>query len=364
MQADERYMRAALALAAKARGLTSPNPAVGAVVVRRGRVVGSGYHRRCGLPHAEAVALRRAGRLARGATLYVTLEPCGHFGRTPPCTGAIIESGVRRVVVAMKDPNPITDGRGIRKLMRRGIKVEVGLLSKEAQALNAPFVKSVTARMPFVTLKSAVSLDGKIAARTGDSKWITAPDARRYVRRLRARTDAVVTGVDTVIADDPELLARPMKLRQPARVIVDSRLRTPAGSRILGTVSSSPVMIFTTSGAPAAKRRMLAARGATVIAVKPKKGRVDLAEMMRRLCGMGIIDVFAECGGELAAGLIEEGLVDRFLFFVAPKIVGGRTAPTAVGGAGAGAVKDSLELGSFRIKRFARDVLIEASKGS
>lgn len=365
MKTDEKYMRMALALARRARGLTSPNPAVGAVIVKLGKVVGSGYHRRAGLPHAEAVAISRAGSLARGATLYVTLEPCNHFGRTPPCTDAIIASGIRRVVIGMRDPNPITDGRGIKKLSAHRISTTIGVLKDEAEGLNLPFIKFMKRGLPYVTVKIAESLDGKIATRTGDSKWISSNESRSRVQKMRESSDAVMVGVNTVIGDRPILLARAPygRARQPVRVIVDTRLRTPLDSPVLSTANVSPVIIATTEGATKKRFDAYRSKGATIIITKSRDGRVDLADLCRRLGRMGIINILVEGGGELVAGLLRAKLIDRFLFFIAPRIIGGILAPTSVEGLGAGNIKDAVDLKDIRVTRSSTDILIEARPG-
>lgn len=360
MNTDERYMRLALALARKASGLTNPNPAVGAVIVKNGIIVGRGYHKRCGLPHAEVNAIRQAGRRSAGATMYVTMEPCGHFGRTPPCTKAIIESGIKKVVVGMRDPNPVTNGKGIRKLKAAGIKVMSGLLENDARDLNRPFAKYIRTGMPYVTLKMAESLDGKIASRRGDSKWVSSEESRRFVHDLRGRVDAVMVGVNTLIRDDPSLLSKMSKEKQPARVIVDSRLKSPVSAKIFSSINISPVYIATAkrSGQPlGCKYERL---GVKVLYIDEKRGRVDLKRLMAGLGELGIIHVLAEGGGELAAGLIDDGLVDEFLFFVAPKIIGGRDAVTAVEGRGVDMVRDAKKLEDVTVRRCGEDILIKA----
>jgi len=352
-------MRLAIRLAKRAEGMTSPNPLVGAVIVRRGKVVGSGYHRKAGLPHAEVNALGRAGRDARGATLYVTLEPCDHFGRTPPCTDAIIKSGIKRVVAAMKDPNPVNNGKGIKKLRRHGIEVTVGLMEEESRLMNRPYLKFITEKMPYVTIKIAETLDGKIATRTGDSRWITSDSARRYVHRLRGSADAVMVGAGTVVRDDPLLTARIPGSRQPVRVVVDSRLRVPLNSKIFSGMKRSPVIIATTKKGKAAKR--FEGAGARLIFTRIKAGRVDIRDLLERLAGMGITSLMVEGGGELVAGFLEEGLADRVLFFIAPRIIGGRDAVTPVEGMGAARVADAIEVEEVRMKRFGRDILVEGT---
>ena len=344
MNTDEKYIRMALRLARKAKGLTNPNPAVGAVIVKNGRIVGKGYHKRCGLPHAEVNALNDAGAKARGAVLYVTLEPCDHFGRTPPCTDAIIKAGIRKVIIGMKDPNPVNNGRGIRTLNRAGISTAVGILEAEARGLNKPFIKFVTTGMPYVTVKMASSLDGKIATKTGDSKWITDTDSRNFVHGLRSRVDAIMVGINTVIKDDPLLLSSSSKEKQPIRVIVDSRFKTPRGARIFSRTDESPVIIATTKA-------------------KSKSGRVDLEDLLKKLGGMGIMHLLVEGGGELVASLVEKRLVDEFLFFIAPKIIGGRDAVTSVEGDGIKKMSQALVFNNMKIRRFKKDILIEASVG-
>jgi diaminohydroxyphosphoribosylaminopyrimidine deaminase/5-amino-6-(5-phosphoribosylamino)uracil reductase len=342
MNIDEKYMSIAIALAKKAQGLTNPNPTVGAVIVKDGKLVGKGYHKRCGLAHAEINALNAAGDKARGATLYVTLEPCNHFGRTSPCTDAIIRSGIKRVVIGMKDPNPVNNGKGIRNLNNHGIKTSVGILGEDAKALNKPFIKFITTGMPFVTVKMAESLDGKIATKTGDSKWITGEDSRRYVHKLRAKVDAVMVGANTVAKDDPGLISKVSGGKQPARVIVDSDGKIPKNAKIFSTTSISPVIIATAKGG---------------------RGRVDLRNLMKKLGGMGMIHILVEGGGELVASLVEKRLVDEFLFFIAGKIVGGRQALTPVEGMGISKMSQALILKDMKIRKFKKDILIEAEVG-
>ena len=332
-------MALAIALAKKAEGRTSPNPIVGAVIVKNNKIIGKGYHRKAGLPHAEIDALRDAGQRAKGATLYVTLEPCDHFGRTPPCTAAIIRSGIERVIIAMRDPNPVNNGSGIRKLKRHGIKTEVGLLAGDAMAMNRPYIKFITKRIPFVTVKVAQSLDGKIATGTGDSKWISGDDSRSYVHELRRGADAVMVGANTVRRDDPLLLSR-SRGKQPVRVVVSGRSGIPSGARIFSDSHKSPVIVVRPAGRFGKK--------------------VDLNRLLTALAKRGIINILVEGGGELIAGLVEKNLVDRFLVFIAPKIIGGRDAKTAVEGNGIKRIKDALRLKSMSVRRFKEDILIEA----
>ena len=353
-------MRRALALAQ--RGYTTPNPMVGAVIVKDGRVVGEGFHRRAGMPHAEVEALRRAGENARGATLYVTLEPCSHWGRTPPCADALIEAGVRCVYAAMQDPNPQVSGRGFAKLREAGIEVQVGVLEERARQLNEIFVKYHQTGMPFVTIKAAMSLDGKIATYTGDSKWITGEPARRLVHRLRARHDAVMVGVGTVVKDNPLLTVRLPRFKEPLhrlRVIVDSRLRCPEEAQVL-SVEHSPTLIATTESAPQDKIARLRERGVEIAVLPADGGRVDLRALMAMLAQRGVTGVLCEGGGTLIAGLLANRLVDKVVFFYAPRIIGGQDAHTAVDGEGFPSIERSLRLDRVHWRRVGCDMMVQA----
>ncbi len=363
MTADEKYMRLALWLAAKGGGKTSPNPMVGAVVVKGKVVVGQGYHHRAGEPHAEVLALRQAGEKARGATLYLNLEPCDHFGRTPPCTQAILQARIKRVVAGMKDPNPIVSGKGIRRLRRSGVRVDVGVLEEECRELNAAFVKYMTTGMPLVILKAAASLDGKIATRSGDSKWITSEASRNYVHRLRQSMDAVMVGIGTVLKDDPLLTARRPgggKDHQPLRIIVDSRLRIPLNSKIVKTAREYPTIIATTRAASLFKiRRLKKAHLAVWSLGSDGRGRVSLKKLMKELARKGVLSVLLEGGASMNASSLKEGIVDRVLLFLAPKIIGGRQAPGMIGGEGILRMREAGFVQILRIKRSGPDILIE-----
>jgi diaminohydroxyphosphoribosylaminopyrimidine deaminase/5-amino-6-(5-phosphoribosylamino)uracil reductase len=357
---DVVYMRRALELAGQAAGLTSPNPMVGAVVVRQGHVVGEGCHRAAGAPHAEIVALRAAGERARGATLYVTLEPCVHQGRTPPCVPAVVEAGVARVVVAMPDPNPLVDGRGLDRLRRASIGVEVGLLADEARALNRAFVTWVREGRPHVTLKTAMTLDGKIADTHGSARWISGEAARAEVHRLRSQVDAIVVGVGTALADDPALtvrLERPWP-REPYRVVVDGAARLPVAARLVGSGTVSRAVVAVGPSAPAERIAALRRAGVTVVECPGRDGRVDLAFVLGWLARRDVIAVLLEGGATLNAGFVEAGLVDRVVVFVAPILVGGQGAPTPVAGAGR-ALKDAVRLGRVASRRVGEDLVIE-----
>ena len=359
--AHERHMALALRLASRALGRTSPNPAVGAVLIKDGRIVGQGYHRRAGLPHAEIEALRRAGARARGATLYVTLEPCSHTGRTPPCCDAILRAGISQVVIASKDPNPITNGRGLRRLRRSGVRVVTGVLRQEARRLNEPFWRAMRSQMPLVIAKVGQSLDGKIATAHGESRWITSPAARRLAHRWRGRVDAVLVGVNTVLRDDPLLTARgaPRRAGRPLKVIVDSRLRTPPRARCLSARSPAPTLIATTVRA-GRKRDALRRRGAELLALPARGGRIPLRRLCRLLARRGVQSVLIEGGGEVLAGAFAERLVDRIVFFIAPLLIGGRAAPGSLGGAGAGRLAQAVRLADVTVHRVGPDLCVEA----
>jgi diaminohydroxyphosphoribosylaminopyrimidine deaminase/5-amino-6-(5-phosphoribosylamino)uracil reductase len=360
---DEDYMRVALRLARRAMGRTSPNPMVGAVIVSAGRIAGRGYHRSAGAPHAEVEALRRAGARARGATLYVTLEPCNHTGRTPPCCEAIIAAGISRVVAAMRDPNPITDGRGIARLRRAGISVLTGVLAREARALNEPFCKAMTTGLPWVVAKVGQSLDGKIATARGESRWITSPAARRLGHAWRARVDAMLIGITTVLRDDPRLTARgggASRAHRPIKVILDSRLRLPLTARCLSAQSPAPTIVATTVSPRHPKARALRARGVELITVPAERGRVSLRDVCRQLVARGIHSVLIEGGGEVLASAFEQRLVDRIDFCIAPVLIGGRTAPSALGGVGVNRLAEAIRLADVVYRPVGPDVRVEA----
>jgi diaminohydroxyphosphoribosylaminopyrimidine deaminase/5-amino-6-(5-phosphoribosylamino)uracil reductase len=360
IEEDERFMSLALDLALRGRGLTSPNPLVGAVVVRDGAVVGQGYHRRAGEAHAEVEAVREAGRRAHGATLYVTLEPCNHHGRTPPCVDAVLTAGVRRVVVAVADPNPRVIGGGASALRDAGVEVRVGCLEADARAANRIFFTAMERGRPHVTLKWAMTLDGKIAAFDRGARWITGEAAREEAHRLRSFSDAVVIGIGTALADDPALDVRlPTKWpREPLRVVVDSRARLPAAARLIGAGSPSRVVVAVADAAPDDRVARLVSRGVTVLACKTDGGRVDVSDLAAQLYAMDVMGVLVEGGSALHASFIEARLVDRVAVFVAPKLIGGTTAPTAIGGRGL-RLPDALRLDSPVARPVGDDWLIE-----
>ncbi|NLC58882.1 MAG: bifunctional diaminohydroxyphosphoribosylaminopyrimidine deaminase/5-amino-6-(5-phosphoribosylamino)uracil reductase RibD [Armatimonadetes bacterium] len=359
MTADERWMDAALRQARRALGLSSPNPAVGAVVVRDGMRVGEGHTQPPGGPHAEVMALRAAGERARGATLYVTLEPCAHHGRTPPCTEAVRHAGITRVVAAMEDPHAIVAGRGFAVLRAAGIAVDVGVREQPARAHLEAYIKHVRTGMPLGLLKCALSLDGKIATRTGDSRWVSGEAARRWVHRLRQEFDAVAVGVGTLLRDDPQLTVRlPGKRRDPLRVVFDTQARTPPDARLFA--AGGPVIIATSEHAPAERVAALEARGATILRLPEMDGRVSLDAAFRELGARGVMSVLLEGGGTVAAAALAAGVIDRVLFFLAPRLVGGREAPTPVEGLGVATMAEALRLERLRVRRVGEDLAVEA----
>ncbi len=354
-------MQRALALAERGRGLTSPNPLVGAVVVRGDRVVGEAAHLRAGGAHAEVAALQAAGDAARGGTLYVTLEPCAHQGRTPPCAPAVVRSGVTRVVVALSDPNPLVAGGGADVLRAAGIAVELGVLAAEAERQNQAWLMAVRRRRPHVTLKAAATLDGKLADGHGTSKWITGEAARQHAHRLRAEADAVVVGVTTALRDDPALTVRlPVPWpREPYRVVLDTRARLGAGARLIHAGTPARAIVAVGEQAPPAAVAALEAAGARVLRCPTREGRVDPVGLLERLFELEVRSVLVEGGGETHAAFVEAGVVDRVALFVAPLLLGGRDAAGVVGGAGRD-LKAALRLGPLAATPVGDDLLIEA----
>ena len=365
---DEKYMRRALRLATLGRH-ASPNPMVGCVIVNdAGQIIGEGFHPQAGQPHAEVFALRQAGEKARGAAVYVTLEPCAHHGRTPPCAEALLAAGVKRVVAAMIDLDPRVGGQGLERLRQGGVTVTDGVLEAEARALNAAYIKHRTTGLPWGVLKTAMTLDGKIATSTGDSKWITSAIARKAVhRQLRDRCDAVLTGVGTVLADDPALTTRLRHKsgRNPWRIVVDSHLRTPIDAQIVRLAGEDGrTIIATTSGANRASRAELISRGCQVLVCDSSAGRVDLADLMRQLGTRGdMIGVLIESGDTLAASLLSAGLIDRWINYLAPKVVGGPNSPSPIGDLGITRMAQARPVSFQQVRRCGPDIVIEARFG-
>jgi len=357
-------MKKVLGLAEKGRGTTSPNPMVGALVVKNGKIIASAYHRRPGGLHAEAIALKRAGERAKGAALYVNLEPCPHTGRTPPCTRAIIKSGIKRVYCSMIDPNPLNNGKGKRELEKHGIKVKAGILNKEAAELNEVFIKYITKKMPFVTIKAAESLDGKIATKTMDSKWITSEAARDYSHRLRSEMDAVLVGVNTITRDNPILTSR--RNKTPVKIVLDSGLRVPEGAKIFSKESPGlnivAILRKSLKGPHILKKvERFNKRGILVIACPGKNNRIDLEWLLKELAELEISRLLVEGGGDTISGFLEQGFADKVLFFIATKIIGGRGAVTSVEGKGVEKVSQAIELKDVKIEMIGKDILVSGA---
>lgn len=352
------YMDLAISLALKAKGLTSPNPMVGAIVVKNNRIIGQGFHEKAGLPHAEVLALEEAGKNAKGATLYVTLEPCTHFGRTPPCVDRIIQSKIKEVVIGMVDPNPLNNGKGIQILNNHKIKVVVGVREEKLREINAAFIKYITKRMPLVTVKVAQSLDGKIATRTGESKWITSDKSRNYSHRIRQNYDAVMVGVNTVRRDNPKLDAW-FARKQPMKIVIDSQLSTPQDANIFS--GNSKVIIVTIAPRPGqeTENRSILAQKAKILEVKEKFGQINLKDMFKTLARMEITSVLVEGGGTLIGSLFDEALVDKILVFISPKIIGGKEAVSSVMGKGISRLDSAVMLKNLKLLRFKEDILVE-----
>lgn len=355
----EYFMKLAMKLALRAKAKTSPNPLVGALVVKNGRIVGKGYHQKAGLAHAEVAALYQAQDKARGATLYVTLEPCVHFGRTPPCVTRIIKSGIKEVVIGMLDPNPLNNGKGVAALKQHRIKVSVGALEKELKKVNEAFIKYITKRIPFVTVKVAESLDGKIATKTGDSKWITSDKTREFAHRLRRNYDAVMVGVNTVLRDDPKLDAWFSK-KQPIKIVIDSNLSTSQNANIF---LKGKAIIVTLPAKPGqeTENRLILSRKARVLEVKEKQGQINLKDMMKKLAGLQITSILVEGGGTLIGALFDERLVDKALFFISPKVIGGKDAIGSVMGRGITRIDKAIKLKEVKLMRIKEDFLMEGT---
>jgi len=353
-------MLQALELASRAQGRTCPNPMMGAVVVKDGQVIGTGYHRKAGTPHAEIHALAEAGDQARGATLYVTLEPCSHFGRTPPCADAVIEAGIAQVFIATLDPNPQVAGAGWRKLSAAGLEVEVGLLEQKARRLNQVFWKYIQTGRPLVALKTAMTLDGKIASYSGDSKWVTGESARLQVHQLRNIYDGILAGIGTVLKDNPRLNTRLAggENRDPVRIIIDGRLQLPLTGNIARTAERQRTLVFCSNQADPRTQLKLERMGLHVIRMDCPSDLVPLETVLDILGRMEICSLLVEGGGEINGYLLEHDLVDKVYWFIAPKIIGGRDAPSPVGGQGRVLMQEALELKSVEMQSFGADILI------
>lgn len=357
---DEHFMRQALDLAQKGMGFTSPNPLVGAVIVKDGIVIARGYHERYGESHAEANAINSADQDLSEATMYVTLEPCSHFGKTPPCANTIVESGIKRVVVAMEDPNPIVSGKGLEILMENGVEVKVGVLREKAERLNEIFIKYIKTKRPFTILKAGMSLDGKIATHTGESRWITGKSSREYGHLLRQKVSAILVGINTVIMDNPMLNTRLDKIqcKDPLKIVLDSHGKTPLTSNAL-TRNPINTIIAVTNLAPDENIKAFKKRGADVIVTTASHGKVDLQFLMEELGRRKIDSLLIEGGGEVNFGFLKQNLVDKAVFFVAPKIIGGLNTKTPVEGPGIAYMKDVINLQDVQISNVGQDIMIE-----
>lgn len=354
-------MALALSLAEKGRGTTSPNPMVGAVIVRDGQIVGQGWHERAGGPHAEVAAIAEAGEKSRGADLYVTLEPCNHTGRTGPCSEAVLATGIKRVVAAMHDPNPVAVG-GLKRLAAAGVITECGIMEAEAKRLNEAFITSVTKNRPFVILKAAATLDGRTATKTGDSKWITGEESRAHAHTVRRAVDVILAGVGTVLADDPTLTARVPNLpvKNPVRAILDTHLKTPVSSALLRTAIESAIWIFCGPDPPEDKRAALEKAGAKVFPVALNSaGRVDVSAVMTIFNGQRVQSVLIEGGSLVHAAFFRNGPVDKVLLYFAPKILGGADGRPIFAGEGPEKIADCRNLHDVSVHRFGPDIMVE-----
>jgi len=356
---DHEYMKQALLLAEKGTGHVNPNPLVGSIIVKNGKIIGEGYHEKYGEPHAEVNAINSLKESARGATIYVTLEPCAHVGKTPPCVDAVIGSGVARVVVASLDPNPLVAGRSIKKMKEAGIEVVIDILKEEANQLNAVFFHYITTKTPYVVMKYAMTTDGKIATYTGKSRWITSQKARRRVHEDRNRYSAIMVGVGTVIADDPMLDCRIEGGRNPIRIICDTHLRTPLSSKIVTTAKKIPTMIATSS-TDVLKINELIEKGCQILPISTESERIDLKLLMTLLGERGIDSIFLEGGATLNASALEAEIVNKVQTYIAPKLFGGSSAPTPIAGVGVATPAQAYRLENQKITILAPDILIES----
>lgn len=359
MKIDEQYMKKALLLAREAEGSTSPNPMVGAVIVKNSKVIGMGYHKKAGEPHAEINAINSATESVEGATIYVNLEPCSHYGKTPPCADKIIEKKLGRVVVGMLDPNPKVAGSGVEKLRLAGIPVLTGVLEEESMKLNEVFIKFISTGKPFVHMKAAMSADGKIATVAGKSRWISCEESRKETHGLRGRYSGIMVGVQTVIADDPELTCRNNQGRNPLRIIVDSTLRIPLQARVLMQQDAAPTLIATTGRADKKKLKKLTEMGIQILVIPEKKNRVDLELLMKELGKREVDSILLEGGASLNYAALEAGIVDKVSIYIAPIIIGGFAAPSPVGGEGVADLDLVYRLRDINMKSIGSDYRIE-----
>jgi diaminohydroxyphosphoribosylaminopyrimidine deaminase/5-amino-6-(5-phosphoribosylamino)uracil reductase len=362
---DEFFMRRALSLAKKGAGKTSPNPMVGAVIVRYGNggtppaIVGEGYHHGAGLPHAEVIALAYAGSKAKGAILYTNLEPCCHTEkRTPPCTNLVLKSGIARVVIAMKDPNPMVNGRGIKILRKAGITVTTDVLQNEAKQLNEVFVTYITTRRPFVILKAAMTLDGKIATKSGESRWITGEVARQEVHKVRSEVDAVLVGIGTVLADNPNLVVGKKGTKNPLRVVIDPYLKIQISANLIVSAQTAQTLVITTTAASAKKQKQLEQLGVKIEMFPLQKGGIPFKDILKRLGEMGITSLLIEGGGNVNGRALREGVVDKVIFYIAPKFLCGDDAKAVVAGKAISSLADAAFLHDVTIRKVGDDLCV------
>ena len=357
---DSYYMGIAIRLARRGAGKTSPNPMVGAVIVANGNIIGQGYHKKCGDHHAEINAINSAKKNIKGSTFYITLEPCSHYGRTPPCIDALIRENPGRVVVGSLDPNPEVNGKGIKILRSKGIKVDVGICETECMKLNEHYFKFVKTGMPYITVKYAQTLDGRIATKSGDSQWISSEASRRYVHRLRSINQGIMVGAGTVVADNPQLTVRHVRGKNPFRIIVDSKLRIPIKSSVLTDANACLTIIATTSDAPAAKIAAVKKQGAEIWVVKKERdGRVSLRDLLRKLGKREIMSVLVEGGSEIITSLLKAGLVDKMIIPIAPMIVG--KGLEAIGDLNINKINNSIRFTSFKTMKKGDDIIFEGT---
>jgi len=355
------YLQMAYGLAEKAKGWASPNPYVGSVIVKRDVIIGYGYHEKPGNPHAEAIAIQKAGSLARNSTAYITLEPCTHWGRTPPCVDSILQACLKRVVVSALDPNPLVYKKGIEKMKKGGIDVSIGLLKEKNNLLNETYIKYITNKIPFVTVKAAVSLDGKMATKTFASQWISSPQTREYFHLLRGEHDSIMTGINTLIKDDPRLTVRHPNWNGKCitRIILDSNLRFPVNSRILNTLSQGKIIVFTGKLSSQQKADVLRKKGVEVIFLSSVLSKINLKEVLSLLGKQEISSVLVEGGSSLTTSFLEQRLADKIFITLSPKLIGGKDAPSLLQGEGASLIKDSLHLKKIEFFQIEDDIIAE-----
>ncbi|WP_143315876.1 bifunctional diaminohydroxyphosphoribosylaminopyrimidine deaminase/5-amino-6-(5-phosphoribosylamino)uracil reductase RibD [Clostridium sp. HBUAS56017] len=356
---DEKYMEMALSLAKEGSGLVSPNPMVGAVIVKEGRVISKGYHKMYGGNHAEVEAFNSTDEDVEGATMYVTLEPCSHYGKTPPCADLIIKKKIAKVIIGTLDPNPLVSGNGVKKLKDAGIEVRVGVLEDECKKVNEIFMKYISEKTPFVLMKTAMSLDGKISTYTGESRWISGEESRKQVHRLRGKYSAIMVGVNTVIQDDPELTCRIEGGKNPIRIILDSNLKIPVNSKVVQSAKDVKTIVVATKKARIQDGIILEKKGINILLTNEVNGRVDLRELVKKLGEQNIDSILLEGGATLNFSALQEGIVDKVQIYVAPMLLGGEMSKSIVGGKGVEHLKDAFRLKNLTSKSIGKDILIE-----